>query len=116
MVAATLAARGLDVVVLEAAGYFNESDFSQLELPAYQQMFWRGGPTPTAEGNVTLQAGTTLGGGTTINWTNCLRTKPWVREQWASEHRARGPRRRRSSTPTSTRSGSGSASTPTPAT
>ena len=85
VVAAVLAERGLDVVVLEAAGYYNESDFAQLELPAYQQMFWRGGPTPTADGNVSLVAGTTLGGGTTINWTNCLRTRPWVREQWA-EH------------------------------
>ncbi len=85
VVAATLAERGMKVVVLEAAGYFNESDFSQLELPAYQEMFWRGGPTPTADGNVSLQAGTTLGGGTTINWTNCLRTRPFVREQWA-EH------------------------------
>jgi choline dehydrogenase-like flavoprotein len=84
--AAVLAARGLDVVVLEAGGYFNESDFNQLELPAYQEMFWRGGPTPTADGNVSLVAGTTLGGGTTINWTNCLRTRDWVREQWASEH------------------------------
>jgi choline dehydrogenase-like flavoprotein len=83
--AAVLAERGLDVVVLEAAGYFNESDFAQLELKAYQEMFWRGGPNPTAEGNVSLVAGTTLGGGTTINWTNCLRTRPWVREQWA-EH------------------------------
>ena len=85
VVAAVLAERGLDVVVLEAAGYYNESDFNQLELPAYQQMFWRGGPTPTADGNVSLVAGTTLGGGTTINWTNCLRTRSWVREQWA-EH------------------------------
>ena len=85
VVAGTLARNGLKVVVLEAAGYFNESDFAQLELPAYQEMFWRGGPTPTADGNVTLQAGTTLGGGTTINWTNCLRTTPWVREQWARE-------------------------------
>ncbi|HSD23141.1 MAG TPA: GMC family oxidoreductase [Solirubrobacterales bacterium] len=85
VIAAVLAERGLDVVVLEAAGYYNESDFNQLELPAYQQMFWRGGPTPTADGNVSLVAGTTLGGGTTINWTNCLRTRPWVREQWA-EH------------------------------
>jgi choline dehydrogenase-like flavoprotein len=85
VVAATLAERGLDVVVLEAAGYFNESDFDQLEFSAYEQRFWRGGPTPTAEGNVSLVAGTTLGGGTTINWTNCLRTRPWVREQWA-EH------------------------------
>jgi len=89
VVAAVLAERGLDVVVLEAAGYFNESDFNQLELPAYQQMFWRGGPTPTADGNVSLVAGTTLGGGTTINWTNCLRTRPWVREQWA-EHGLEG--------------------------
>jgi choline dehydrogenase-like flavoprotein len=85
VVAATLAERGLDVVVLEAAGYFNESDFDQLEFSAYEQRFWRGGPTPTAEGNVSLVAGTTLGGGTTINWTNCLRTRPWVREQWAEQ-------------------------------
>ncbi|HEV2811841.1 MAG TPA: GMC family oxidoreductase, partial [Solirubrobacteraceae bacterium] len=26
-----------------------------------------------------------LGGGTTVNWTNSLRTRPWVRQQWA-EH------------------------------
>ncbi len=81
--AAVLAARGLNVVVLEAAGYYNESDFTQLEIPAYRQMFWRGGPNPTADGNVSLVAGTTLGGGTTINWTNCLPTRPWVRDQWA---------------------------------
>src|SRR3954451_11221395 len=85
VVAGTLAEQGLKVVVLEAAGYFNESDFKQIELLAYQEMYWRGGPTPTADGNFSLQAGTTLGGGTTINWTNCLRTYPWVREQWARD-------------------------------
>src|SRR3954453_16048284 len=85
VVAGTLAQQGLKVVVLEAAGYFDESDFKQIELLAYQEMYWRGGPTPTADGNVSIQAGTTLGGGTTINWTNCLRTFPWVREQWAAE-------------------------------
>jgi choline dehydrogenase-like flavoprotein len=85
VIAGTLAQQGLKVVVLEAAGYFDESDFKQLELVAYQELYWRGGPTPTADGNVSLQAGTSLGGGTTINWTNCLRTYPWVREQWARE-------------------------------
>src|SRR6478672_13103263 len=50
VVAGTLAQQGLKVVVLEAAGYFNESDFKQLELLAYQEMYWRGGPTPTAAG------------------------------------------------------------------
>jgi choline dehydrogenase-like flavoprotein len=85
VIAGSLAQRGVKVIVLEAAGYYNESDFSQLELKAYQEMYWRGGPTPTADGNITLQAGTALGGGTVINWTNCLRTRDWVREQWATE-------------------------------
>ncbi len=89
-IAGTLAQAGQKVIVLEAAGYFTEADFMQLELPAYQEMYWRGGPTPTADGNVSLQAGTTLGGGTVINWTNCLRTYPWVREQWAREHGLEG--------------------------
>ena len=88
--AAELAGQGMKVVVLEAGGYFDESDFKMLEIPAYQEMYWRGGPTPTADMNITLQAGATLGGGTTINWTNCLRTQPWVREQWAREHGLEG--------------------------
>ncbi|TMK40639.1 MAG: FAD-binding protein [Actinobacteria bacterium] len=90
VVAGTLAQQGKKVIVLEAGDYFNEADFAQLELKAYQEMYWRGGPTPTAEGNVALYAGYTLGGGTTVNWTNCLRTKPWVREQWAREHGLEG--------------------------
>lgn len=82
VMAGRLAERGLKVVVLEAGGYFAEPDFNQLEIVAYQNAFWRGGPTPTADLNISLQAGSCLGGGTVINWTNCLRTKPWVREQW----------------------------------
>jgi choline dehydrogenase-like flavoprotein len=85
VIAGELAAKGLKVVVLEAAGYFDESDFNQLELPAYQAMYWRGGPQQSADMNISLMAGTTVGGGTTINWTNCLRTPQWVREQWARE-------------------------------
>jgi choline dehydrogenase-like flavoprotein len=85
VMAAALSERGLKVVVLEAGGYFDDADFTQLELPAYQNLYWRGGPTPTADMNVSLQAGSCLGGGTVINWTNCLRTTPWVREQWERE-------------------------------
>jgi choline dehydrogenase-like flavoprotein len=90
VVAGTLAKQGKKVVVLEAGGYFNESDFAQLELQAYQDMFWRGGPNPSADGNITLQAGTSLGGGTTINWTNCLRTTDRVRADWANDHGLEG--------------------------
>jgi choline dehydrogenase-like flavoprotein len=86
VIAGELSAVGLDVVVLEGGGYHAESDFHQLELPAFLNLYWRGGTTPSADGNIALQAGATLGGGTTINWTNCLRTKPWVRQEWAAEH------------------------------
>ena len=86
VIAAELAARGASVVIVEAGGYFNEADFNQYELWAWQNLYWRGGPTPTADANVTIQAGSCLGGGTVVNWTNSIRTKPWVREEWAREH------------------------------
>jgi acyl-CoA reductase-like NAD-dependent aldehyde dehydrogenase/choline dehydrogenase-like flavoprotein len=85
VIAGVLAGEGKQVCVLEMGGYFDESDFNQLELPAYDRMYLNGGPFPTAEGQVTIQAGSTLGGGTTINWTNSLRTHPWVREEWARD-------------------------------
>jgi choline dehydrogenase-like flavoprotein len=85
VMAGVLSERGLRVVVLEAGGYFDDADFDQLELPAYQNLYWRGGPSPTGEMNVWLQAGFCLGGGTVINWTTSLRTTPWVREQWERE-------------------------------
>jgi choline dehydrogenase-like flavoprotein len=86
VIAAGLAEAGHKVIVLEMGGLFDEGDFNQYELWAYQNLYWRGGPNPTADMNVSLYAGSGYGGATTINWTNCLRTKPWVREQWAREH------------------------------
>jgi len=86
VIAGKLAAAGHRVIVLEMGGYYNEADFNQLELWAWQNLYWRGGPTPTADLNITIQAGSCLGGGTVVNWTNSLRTKDWVREQWAREH------------------------------
>ena len=85
VIAGTLAEGGKQVCVVEMGGYYDESDFKQLELPAYERMYLNGGPFPTVEGQVTIQAGSTVGGGTTINWTNSLRTHDWVREQWARE-------------------------------
>lgn len=84
-IAGTLAQAGKDVVILEAGGYYNEADFNQLELWAYQNLYRAGGVSSTANGQITIMAGSNLGGGTTVNWTNCLRTSPWVREQWETE-------------------------------
>jgi choline dehydrogenase-like flavoprotein len=86
VVAGTLAQAGKDVVVLEAGGYYNEADFNQLELWAYEHLYHGGALHPTHDGQIVIMAGQNLGGGTTVNWTNCLRTRPWVREEWAPEH------------------------------
>ena len=90
VIAGVLSEQGLSVVVLEAGGYFDEPDFNQLEIAAYQNLYWRGGPTLTADGNVSLLAGSCLGGGTVVNWTNALRTPARVREQWEQEFGLKG--------------------------
>jgi choline dehydrogenase-like flavoprotein len=90
VIAGRLAAEGKDVVVLEAGGYYNEADFNQLELWAYQHLYRAGGLAQTADGQVALMTGANLGGGSTVNWTNCLRTYDWVREEWEREHGLEG--------------------------
>ena len=90
VIAGELAGQGKDVVVLETGGYYNEADFNQLELWAYEHLYRGGGITQTDDGSIVLMAGANLGGGTTVNWTNCLRTKPWVREQWEREYGLEG--------------------------
>ena len=86
VVAAELAAAGRSVVVLEAGEYHDDSDFDGLELSAYRRLYLNGGPFPTAEGQVSIVAGASVGGGTVVNWTNCLRTSARVRTEWATEH------------------------------
>jgi choline dehydrogenase-like flavoprotein len=85
VIAGSLQAEGRHVVVLEMGGYFNEADFNQLELWAYENLYYGGGLVLTDTGSVGILAGCSLGGGTTVNWTNCIRTRAAVREQWERE-------------------------------
>src|SRR5204862_1065850 len=90
VIAGELAGAGKDVVVLEAGGYYNEADFNQLELWAYEKLYRAGGVAQTANGSLVLMTGSNLGGGSTVNWTNCLRTADWVRDEWENEHGLEG--------------------------
>ena len=59
-------------------------------------MYWRGGPTPTADCNVTLLGRARRSAAApTINWTNCLRTQPVGARAVGARARARGRRRPR---------------------
>ena len=84
LAAGLLAQAGRKVIVVEAGGYRNESDFVQLELAAYQTLFLRGGFFPSAEGTINIAAGSTVGGGSTVNWSNSLLTPERVRQSWAA--------------------------------
>ncbi len=86
VIAAEVAQAGMEVVVLEAGGHAETADFPPFELEAMAQLYWRGGYTATADGNVTMVAGATLGGGTTVNWTNCVPPPAHVRQIWEQQH------------------------------
>ncbi len=86
VVAAELAASGKDVVVLEKGGYRNEADFTHQEGEALQTMYDAGGLLATRDLGLVVLQGSTLGGGTVINYTTSFPTPDSVREEWARDH------------------------------
>ncbi|MGE5746324.1 MAG: GMC family oxidoreductase N-terminal domain-containing protein [Solirubrobacterales bacterium] len=80
--AGVLAKAGLDVVVIEAGGYFSEEDFDGAELNGYVRLYLGGGGVPTPDQSIGLLAGFCLGGGTTVNYTWCFRPPDHVRQDW----------------------------------
>jgi long-chain-alcohol oxidase len=83
--AGVLAASGLDVMVLEAGGHHNEADFTHLEADAYKRLYLDGNLNSTADGGITVIAGSTLGGGTVVNYTTAFPTPRRILEEWDRE-------------------------------
>src|SRR3954451_11008480 len=90
VMAAELAKGGKCVVVLEQGGYRNEQDFKQLELPGSLELYLGGGLLTSENGSIAVLAGSTLGGGTVVNYMNCIRTPQHIRDEWAHEHGLEG--------------------------
>ena len=86
VVAAELAAAGKDVIVLEEGGYYNESDFDQLELSMMRKLYFQGGFAATSDAAIALIAGGCLGGGTLVNYATSFRSPDWLREEWARDY------------------------------
>jgi choline dehydrogenase-like flavoprotein len=84
--AGELAARGLNVVVLEKGGYYNEADFSHYEGETLSRLYDGGGLLTSDDLAIVVLQGSCLGGGTVINYTTSFRTPDGVREEWAREH------------------------------
>jgi choline dehydrogenase-like flavoprotein len=82
VIAAECANAGKDVIVLEAGGYRNESDFSNFEVPGYFELYYGGGLATSESGSIAILAGQTLGGGTVVNYMNCVRTPDHILAEW----------------------------------
>ena len=86
VVAGELATRGKDVIVLEKGGYRNEADFTHVEGEALETMYDAGGLLTSRDLGFVVLQGSTLGGGTVINYTTSFRTPDAVRDEWARQH------------------------------
>lgn len=83
VVAAELAARGKQVVILERGGLCTETDFKGLELAGSSTLFLDRGIASTDDRSISLLAGSAVGGGTVVNWSTSLRLPASIREEWA---------------------------------
>ena len=81
--AATLAAAGKDVIVVEAGGYFDDADFDGAEFSGFERLYAEFGFSATRDHSVGLLAGECVGGGTLVNYTTSFRTPDEIREEWA---------------------------------
>ncbi|KAJ4746346.1 Long-chain-alcohol oxidase [Rhynchospora pubera] len=86
VVAGVLARAGYKVIVLEKGGYNARSNLSLLEGPSLDQMYEANGFLATDDMGMLILAGSTVGGGTAINWSASFRTPDHVISEWKNEH------------------------------
>ncbi|MQL87663.1 hypothetical protein Taro_020211 [Colocasia esculenta] len=86
VVAGILAKAGFRVVVLDKGRYFPTAALSLLEGPSTEQMYESGGLVATDDVGAFVLAGSTVGGGSVVNWSACIRTPDHVLNEWCHRH------------------------------
>ncbi|CCC13143.1 unnamed protein product [Sordaria macrospora k-hell] len=84
---ATTFGRSLRVLVLEKGQYFDASHFPLSQTHGLSSLMEAGGVIESEDGSITVTAGSTFGGGGTINWSASLQTQHFVRKEWAQDRK-----------------------------
>eukprot|EP01134_Creolimax_fragrantissima_P002585 CFRG2585T1 len=86
VVAAELSAAGKTVLVIEKGTYYTRDEMDGSEAFGIGKMFEKGGHEATQDSTIAILAGSTLGGGSTVNWACSLRTPDYVLKEWSDEY------------------------------
>ena len=81
--AKNLAEDGHSVLIVDKAYHYPPEYLPMTGLHASQLLFEGGGIQPTNDSSVAVVAGSTWGGGGTVNWSASLQTQGFVRREWA---------------------------------
>ncbi|KAL7626990.1 hypothetical protein AAE478_003766 [Parahypoxylon ruwenzoriense] len=83
--AKVLAEAGYEVIVVDKGYHFPTSQLPMTTEAASHYLYEGNGIVQSANGSVTILAGSCWGGGGTVNWSACLQLQGFLRQEWADQ-------------------------------
>lgn len=81
-----LAARGLQVVMIEEGPHRTSADFHMREAQAYPDLYQESAGRKTKDKSITILQGRSVGGSTTVNWTSSFHTPSPTLKVWRERY------------------------------